>query len=294
MKIFHFKDPIIDEQFRIILDQLYSHREIYPSQLSTPTIPWWFGKRFFWAWAQSASRPVQQLMSNTGSILTRASAAGGVDKSTAYEEFAWIRVTALATRGGWTVPASSILNSAGGTTDHFLIKPYACMRLQLDSVANCRANFVLGNTIAGPPDDVNPWLGSGSGAGGRGGIAFVFGSATSANWQVMGKYYTSVSYDFLVDTGIQVVANSTYQLEMAVRGEGSNRQMLFYINGQLVHTATGNTTAYANTTSQFDTSLNAFITNVANPLQISVSQLLWGSTHRAKINSLPGFTAWDD
>lgn len=260
---------------------------VYPLIQEAAT-PLWLGRRFHWAFSAGGNYPVTNIISNFGTVLTRATSTGGVDKSTAYEQFSWVRATAAATRAGWTtnLTTGEALEEAGTTFDFFEKQPFVWGRCQVDSIVDARVSLSLGGAVISH-DDTSPWITTG-----RGGLAFVFGSATSANWRAIGKVESASAAAFNVDTGVPVEANRIYTLAIVVRGVGSNRVANFYIDGYLVYAHT-TTTDYSNNTGlRSHPDWNAFITNAASPLQLSVSQMVWGINHTRQIGKAMEFLTW--
>lgn len=247
---------------------------------SVPPINIGFKHVVWWAWP-SDSQPAHILSSSTGASLAGVSAtAVTVDQSTLDELAATVR----SDTSGSVARFSSVNqmhysnNLVVPTFQPFNFGLYLFLRLKLTSITNSRFRVIMGNQGLSNTD--NPWGASGN----TGGLAFNFLPALSPNWFAVGKVATVATLGFSQDLGVPVVANKIYNLEIVVKGTGTNRVADFYIDGVKYYTEIGNTrySAFTASIAGWDAVLYPL---AAEAKQLSIFSAVWG--RRPTVTKIP-------
>jgi len=285
-KLYDFQDPEIDEQIRLITDVLYNHREIYPGQLATPQDPFWCKQNLYWC-SVNGNTPAHILVSSTGVTLTQAGPGTETDLATADEPCASAASATSGSRAGWADEASTAFLGSTASGNAFDFGFYCFFRVTLDNIADLRFRIVMGNS-GNPANNDNPW---GAANTQDGGLAFNFLPATSPNWFAVGKLFGTTSLAFNQDLTVPVVANTIYNLEIVVKGQGASRTASFWINGIKYYTETGNT--YSSRTGQSNLWSIDLYPTVNTLKQVGVFRGVWGS--RPTTTTIPdphGYRNW--
>ena len=226
----------LDEQIRLFADVLYNRREVYVNQHITASdgstnslFPPWFSKRLV---VQQPSTNIA-MIGIGGTTIVRASSGTPVTSETDFSDdmFVMARTSTTVGNAASLISVSAFPSRASAYLEN--ANPYLYAKIQLTNTSGLRYFLAISTNNLTDADDPQPGVSAGM-------VGFRYIPSISNQFYIMAKTYNSATTFY--PTGIGVVANQNYHLEVKIQNFSSGTShAFFYIDnvrvGRLLSTA---------------------------------------------------------